>query len=434
MTLRLLGKQSRLFVLLVIVTLASTFFAGMSHTQAAASDAALSTFLKQMKEAETSLNQADQYFSKNKNVYNAGWSEKGEQVKDTFISLIEKGENYLTAALRSKYSYDPKYIDLFNKLKIYETHTVLHEDGSGVDFVRTFISEGYACYSPGCQGAPVSYIMQVKYMDGKVDVFTTHGEIYGSDTSEIIDLRVIDRYGFFRNKNKETLMIMQYNDWRGGGWNIEVRNLTKKRVEKVSDYIPLASLPAALSKTLKGNQKSLLNICGGGECTSKQEEQFSITDIDEVNRTITLGSTKIKLKNVSATAIKPNLTKQKLNAVIDTAKKGTFPNIKITLESSLDEVKKIYGPLNKFEGGTYYLKQFSIDVDADGRLSGLVTDPKQLGIGTLTLSQLESLLQTKAVKDTFSGHVLMVNSGYYRLIFYADSMSKPISMIMINHR
>jgi len=407
MSVGFIEKSRRYVAVFIVLALFNGFLVSAEPAQAASSDS-LDVFLKNMKDADTALNQADQYYSKNKNRISDGWSESTQKIRDTFISLLEKGENSLTAALKSKYSFNTKYTALFNKLKIYNATITLHDDGSGVDFVRTFVSENYGCYSVGCQGAPISYIMQVKYKDGRTDVFTTHGEIYGEDTSNIIDLRVVNFYGFFKNKKNETIMMIEQSDWRGGGWSTKLWNSSKKKEDKLADYIPAAGL-----SLVKSNQ---------------------IDDFDEATRTLTFGKKKVKLKNVSTAAIKPNLKKKNLSAVMQAAKRGTFPNIKITLESSFDEAKKVYGPLDRFEGGTYFLKSFNLVAEDNGNLSEISINPKEAGLASLTLTELEGLLQVAAVKDIYSWYYLEYQAGQYTLTFSGRSLNKSVSGISISHR
>jgi len=64
-------------------------------------------------------------------------------------------------------------------------------------------------------------------------------------------------------------------------------------------------LPAALSKQLKANPDYLASICEGGSCTYEQEEQYSISKIDEAARTVTIGAETIKLTNVASVKAKP---------------------------------------------------------------------------------------------------------------------------------
>jgi len=75
---------------------------------------------------------------------------------------------------------------------------------------------------------PISYVMQVKYQDGRTDAFTTHGEYFGSDNMDVIDQRVARLYGFFKNKSNEIILLQQIENWRGGGWYVRAYNLTRK--------------------------------------------------------------------------------------------------------------------------------------------------------------------------------------------------------------
>jgi hypothetical protein len=355
----------------------------------AASSNNLNAFLQNLNDASEALNQAQKYYDEVKDS-DGNYS---YEAQEKLTGYMEKGEAKLITALKSQYSYDPKYASKLDSLGAYKMTVRVHAANSGVDFVRRFETKIGKFYME-----PTSAILQIKYSNGHVDVLNMSDNSLPKDSygSPIIDLKtLIDKnFGFFQNNKKEILMLAYYENFRNGGWNIVLLNMSKnKGTEKLTQLMPAKDIPAELAKFADGKPKDYYtNICGQSSCTSTVENKLTLTKIDESGVAVTFGSKTIKLSNVAKNKT-VNAPRERLAQLINkVTATGTLFNLKFNIGTPISDVKKLYGKPESEEGGTIFYPNFLIALDAWDKVSWLSMNAKANGLQYLKMADVQKLV------------------------------------------
>jgi len=351
---------------------------------------------------------------------------------------IAKGEAKLLQAIQSKGASDPKYGALF-ATSGYSMSTVLHPTSTGVEFVRTFTSE-FPCGEAGCQGVPLSAVMMFKFTDGSISTFRTHIVPLPGDTDEVDQffIHVLKQYGLFRTSSGDIIMLSVLSSWRGGGYSISLRNLSRgNRLESYTKLFDKSDLPEPLLKHWDDSQKAFHGLCDEGEssvnCTIEESELIALKAIDEDAGTVTFGTKVIDLRNVST--VKSNTDRVKLRKFIGgLVSEGTFHNVPIHPGEYTVAVPQLGEPLAK-RGDMLLYRTFTLQTDAIGEVKHIYYPARAAGLQTMTLAWLEKQLGTAAVNKRDSSALnVMIRSRYglFRLTFTAPDRSSRVQTISLS--
>jgi hypothetical protein len=394
------------------------------ETNTAFSKSAVDTFKTNLNQATTLLQEAVKY---NNNVYLENPS------YETFAVLEkkwDKGKPYLLKVLKSSFSTNPAYNAQLVNLG-YTVTTTLHSEISGVLFVRRY--ESTAKDISGSM--PYHTILQIKYSDGHVDLI--------DDTNQSLDIHSIrdTDISFYKNNSKQVLMLFSYENFRSGGWNIGLLNMSQKqRLEKITNIIPSKSMPKGIERFWDSNKKiNFINICGQSSCSSEEEFKFSMEKQDEWLGSVAFGSKMINLQNV----IVGKGTKSSRQKLIDQMNylslNGTFSGFKVGIHTLYSDVLKQYGHPFEEEGGTSFFKTFSLATDEneeESRVTWMSFNSNVTGLQGVTMGQLQQwygVTPKKEKEGIYSVSIRVLNQGsnslevpYFDIEFLSDGATKPI--------
>ncbi|PWV92494.1 hypothetical protein DFQ01_13555 [Paenibacillus cellulosilyticus] len=374
------------------------------------------------------LNTTKAYIDKAKKLNLAG-DQEGAYVN------VAKGEAKLLEALRSKGATDPKYGAKF-ATSGYMTNTVLHPTNTGVEYVRTFMSD-IPCVEAGCQGVPISAIMMFKFTDGSTTIIRSHIVPLPGDSGEVepFFLHVLSQYGLFRTTSGDIIMLSALGNWRGGGWSLTLRNLSHGgRAEPYTTLFNKSDLPEALLKQWNNEQRAFLGLCEAAiNCTKEESNQTALKAIDEDAGTVTFGSKLVHLRNV--VKVKSSTDRVKLRAFVSgIVDEGTFPSIGIRPGEQTAAATQLGEPTSKRNNMLYYL-DVTLQTDAIGMVKHIYYLPRTAGLQSVTLAWLEKQLGTAAVwKDGSYSVSVIIRSRYNlsRLSFTAPSRSSRVQTIALS--
>ncbi|WP_239616649.1 hypothetical protein [Cohnella mopanensis] len=323
--------------------------------------------------------------------------------KDKALILVSQAEKKLITALRSKYSTDSRYVGYLANVKGYWKTTSIHPENSGVDYVKRFESK-ISCWVGGCQATPLSHVMQIRFTDGTVSVFRSHGSPFDDNDDDFIgslDLRVLSHFGFFQMTNKEVVMLPVVGNWRGGGWNLTIMNLSRNlKAEKYTSLFKKQDLPSELIKHWDDRYQSFLNVCDTYDCPDAELKQF-----DEKAGKVVFNSITVKLRQVKINQY-PHSNRQKLLDLFN----------RISTEGASPRYSKI--GLN----------------DINNEVTSISIQPKAVGLDQITLSQIGQLagvrVEGKANRLTITFTIAHRN-GNMNLTFMGTNTGKPIRAITI---
>lgn len=351
---------------------------------------------------------------------------------------IAKGEAKLLQAIQSRGSSDPKYGVLFANSG-YSMSTVLHPTNTGVEYVRTFTSE-FPCGEAGCQGVPLSAVMMFKFTDGTISTIRTHIMPLPGDTGEVDQffIHVLKQYGLFHTSSGDIIMLSALGNWRGGGYSINLRNLSHgNRLESYTKLFNKSDLPEPLLKQWNDSQQQFFGLCDEGEpfvnCAVEDSEQTALKAIDEDAGTVTFGTKVIHLRHVST--VKSNTDRVKLRKFIGSlVSEGTFANVPIHPGENIVAVPQLGEPLTK-RGNMLSYRGYTLQTDAIGEVKHIYYPARTAGLQTMTLAWLENQLGTAVMnKGGSSALDVMIRSRYglFRLTFSAPSRSSRVHTISLS--
>ncbi|GMK42836.1 hypothetical protein PCCS19_58960 [Paenibacillus sp. CCS19] len=350
---------------------------------------------------------------------------------------VAKGEAKLLAALNTKGASDPKYGTLLASSG-YHMSTVLHPTNTGVKYVRTFTSD-IPCGEAGCQGVPLSAIMLFNYTDGSISTIRSHIVPLPGDQGEVepFFLHVLTQYGLFRTTAGDIIMLSVLGNWRGGGWSIGLRNLSKGgSAEPYTTLFQGKDLPEELLKHWDETQQGFLGLCDAREtvnCTVQNPEQITITAIDEDAGTVTFGTEVVHLSNV--VNVKTSTERGELRKLINTLlSRGTFEDVPIRPGEQIVAAPQLGEPLGKRSNLLFY-RNFTLQTDAIGEVKHIYYPARLTGLQSVTLAWLEKQLGTASVNKGSSSSVSVVIQSKYnlsRLTFTASNRNSTVQTIRLS--